>query len=98
LKKLLATDDREAASNAAYLIGLHGSADDQQVLEARLKRWQDEWANRVAEADAQQQGQIERELIWALVHGKSWKLSPERVRDLQLGCLTQLCKQSNQVR
>ena len=29
VKKLLATDDRSAASMAAYLIGLHGSADDQ---------------------------------------------------------------------
>ncbi len=98
VKKLLATDDRAAASMAAYLIGRHGYADDQRVLEARLKRWQEEWGNRVAEADAQHQGRIERELIWALVHGKSWKLSPERVRELQLGCITQLCKQSNQVR
>lgn len=98
VKKLLATDDRAAASMAAYLIGRHGYADDQRVLEARLKRWQEEWGNRVAEADAQHHGRIEQELIWALVHGKSWKLSPERVRELQLGCITQLCKQSNQVR
>lgn len=98
VKKLLATDDRAAASTAAYLIGRHGHADDQRVLEARLKRWQEEWGNRVAEADAQHQGRIERELIWALVHGKSWKLSPERARELQLGCITQLCKQTNQVR
>ena len=98
VKRLLATDDGAAASLAAYLIGLHGSAADQQVLEARLKRWHDEWGNRVTEADAQHAGRIEREIIWALVHGKSWKLSPERVRELQMGCITQLCKQSNQVR
>jgi hypothetical protein len=98
VKKLLATDDRSWASLAAYLIGLHGSADDEQVLEARLKRWYEEWGNRVAEADAQHQGRIERELIWALIHGKSWKLSPERVRELQRGCITQLCKQSNPLR
>lgn len=98
VKKLLATDDRAAASLAAYLIGLHGSADDEQVLEARLKRWYEEWGNRVAEADAQHQGRIERELIYALIHGKSWKLSPERVRELQMGCITQLCKQSNPIR
>jgi hypothetical protein len=97
VKKLLETDDRSAASHAAYLIGQHGSAADQQVLEARLKRWQEEWRNRVAEADEQHQGRIERELIWALIHGKSWKLSPERQRELQMGCLTQLCKQSNPI-
>lgn len=98
VKKLLATDDRSWAGNAAYLIGLHGSADDRDVLEARLKRWQEEWGNRVAEADEQQQGRIERELIWALIHGKSWKLPPERLRELQMGCITQMCKQSNPVR
>ncbi len=98
VKRLLATDDGAAASLAAYLIGLHGSAADQQVLEARLKRWHDEWGNRVAEVDAQHQGRIEREIIWALVHGKAWKLSPERVRELRMSCVTQLCKQSNQVR
>ena len=97
VKKNLATDDRSWASNAAYLIGLHGSPDDKQVLEARLKRWYEEWGNRVVEADTQQQGQIERELISALIHGKSWKLSAERARELQLGCVTQLCKQSNQI-
>ena len=98
VKKLLVTDDRSWASNAAYLIGLHGSAGDKEVLEARLKRWQEEWGNRVVEADDQQQGRIERELIWALIHGKSWKLPPERVRELQMGCITQLCKQSNPIR
>ena len=98
VKNLLVTDDRSWASQAAYLIGLHGLADDKQVLEARLKRWQEEWGNRVVEADDQQQGRIERELIWALIHGKSWKLPPERVRELQMGCITQLCKQSNPIR
>jgi hypothetical protein len=98
VKKQLATDDLAAASNAAYLIGLHGSAEDQQVLEARLKRWQEEWGNRVTEADAQHKGRIEQELVWALIHGKSWKLSPERVRELQMGCVTQFCKQSNPVK
>ena len=98
VKKLLATDDLAQASTAAYLIGLHGSPDDQKVLEARLKRWQEEWGSRVAEADEQHQGRIERELIWALTHGKSWKLSPERLRELQMGCITQMCKQSNPIR
>jgi hypothetical protein len=95
LKKLMDTDDPARASHAAYLIGVHGSAGDEQVLEARLKRWREQWRDRVVEADTQQQGQVERELIYALVNGKSWKLSPERVRELRTSCLTQLCKQNN---
>jgi hypothetical protein len=98
VKKLLETDDVRAASEAAYLIGLHGVAGDEQVLEARLKRWREQWRDRVLEADAQQQGQIERELIYALINGKAWKLPAERVRELQTSCITQLCKQSNPVR
>jgi len=98
VKKRLATDDLSSASNAAYLIGLHGSGDDQQVLEARLKRWREEWGNRVAEADDQHQGRIESEIVYALIHGKSWKLSPERVKELQVSCITQMCKQNNPIK
>ena len=95
IKKLLEKDDIYLASNAAYLIGVHGSAGDEQLLEARLKRWREQWRDRVADADAQQQGQIERELISALLTGKSWKLPPERVRELRTSCLTKMCKESN---
>ncbi|HEX7334256.1 MAG TPA: hypothetical protein VF290_22310 [Pyrinomonadaceae bacterium] len=98
LKKILETDDLELASYAAYLLGRHGSAGDEQILEARLKRWREQWRDRVAEADAQQQGRIERELIFALINGNSWKLPPDRVRELQTSCVTQLCKQNNPVR
>ena len=97
LKKIVQTDDPPLASHAAYLIGIHGSAGDEKLLEARLNRWQEQWRDRSLEADAQRQGQIERELIYALINGKSWKLTPERVRELQTSCATQLCKQSNLV-
>ena len=98
VKKLLATDNLAQASMAAYVIALHGPAEDQKVLEARLKRWQEEWGNRVAEADEQHQGRIEQELVYALIHGKSWKLSPERVKELQSGCITKMCKQNNPIK
>lgn len=99
LKKLLESDDYSHASHAAYLIGRQGTAGDERVLESRLKRWREEWRDRVAEADAQNQGQIERELIWALINGQSWKfsLSPERVQELRMSCITNVCKQSNLV-
>ncbi len=98
LKKIVQTDDPPMASHAAYLIGKHGSPGDEKLLEARLKRWQEQWRDRILEADAQHQGQIERELIYALINGKSWKLTSQRVRELQTSCATQLCKQSNLVR
>lgn len=98
LKKFVQTDDAPMASHAAYLIGKHGSPGDEKLLEARLKRWQEQWRDRIADADAQHLGQIERELIYALINGKSWKLPDERVRELQKSCATKLCKQSYLVR
>jgi hypothetical protein len=97
LKKRLETNESHAASNAAYLLGVHGMPGDELVLEARLERWQKEWGDRASEADANLQGMIERELVYALVHGKSWKLSPERVKELQQSCVSKFCRQSNQV-
>lgn len=97
LKKIVETDDPPMVSHAAYLIGKHGSPGDEKLLEARLKRWREQWRDRILEADAQHQGQIERELIYALINGKSWKLTPDRVRELQASCATQICKQSNLV-
>ncbi|HKR23182.1 MAG TPA: hypothetical protein VJS17_11335, partial [Pyrinomonadaceae bacterium] len=97
LKKILETDDASQASHVAYLLGKHGAAGDERVLTARLKRWREDWRDRVAEADAQSQGQIERELIWALLNGKSWKFPPERVDELKKSCITQMCKQTNLV-
>lgn len=93
LKKLMETDNYAIAGTAAYLIGLHGSAGDEKLLEARLQRFREQWRERAAEADAQQQGQIERELVLGLVNFKSSKVSPERVRELQSSCVTTLCRQ-----
>jgi hypothetical protein len=97
LKKLLETDDAAQASHAAYLIGRQGVAGDEQVLEARLKRWREQWGNRIGESDAETQGQVERELIYALIHSKGWKLPPERVKELKQSCLTKMCKETHQL-
>lgn len=94
LKKRLETDEPHAASNAAYLIGKYGNSSDEAVLRARLERWRIEWRDRADEANANQQFMVERELIYALLHGKSWKLTPERVKELQQSCLTKHCRQS----
>ena len=95
LEKLLDVEDVSLVSTAGYLIGRYSSASYQPVLEERLKRWREQWRDRIAEADAQHQGQIERNLVWALINNKSWKLSPQRVRELRMSCMTQVCKQIN---
>ena len=94
LKKRLESDDPRVVSTAAYLISLHGPANDEKVIEARLERWLEEWRNRSAEADGNLQGTAERELVQALIRAKSWKASPERLRQLKLGCITQLCREN----
>jgi len=62
-----------------------------------LKRWQAQWGDRVAEADAGGQGRAERELILALLHAKSWKPSPARAKELQQSCVTKICRQNFQL-
>ena len=70
------------------------SESDQKVLEARLERWRKEWANRSVEAETNLQGTVERELVYGLIHAKSWKLSPERVKEFQQSCITKYCRQN----
>jgi hypothetical protein len=94
LVKCLDTDEPQAASTAAYLLSLHGSAGDEKVLESRLERWRKDWGRRGVEAETNLQGMVERELILALIHGKAWKLAPERVRELEQSCATRLCRQN----
>jgi hypothetical protein len=96
VRKQLESDVPQRASEAAYVMALHGSAKDQAVIEARLDRWRNDWSSRVAEADGNLQGTVERELISALIRAKSWKLPPERVRSLEQSCITKLCKQNFQ--
>jgi hypothetical protein len=94
LVKRLEADEPEAAGTAAYLLSLHGPEGDEQVVERRLERWRKEWGRRASEADANGQGRIERELVLALTRAKNWKLPPERVKELQQSCVTQLCRQN----
>jgi hypothetical protein len=94
LRKRLASDDPRVVSTAAYLLSLHGPASDEKVIEARLERWLQDWRNRGTEAESNLQGTAERELVLALIHAKSWKASPARIKQLQQGCITQLCRQN----
>jgi len=94
LRKRLESDEPQKVGLAAYLISLHGSAADEKVIEARLERWRKEWGDRRVEAESNLQGTVERELITALSRSKSWKLSAERVKELQQSCITQICRQT----
>jgi len=93
LRKRVESDEPEVASTSAYLISKYGSESDEKVLEARLERWQKEWGSRKLEADSNQQGRIEIELVGGLIRAKAWKLSPERVKQLQQSCVTKYCSQ-----
>jgi len=93
LRKRVESDEPEVASTTAYLMGKYGDADDRKVLEARLERWRKEWGARQLEADANQQGRIEAELLSALNRAKDGTISRERVKELQQSCITKICKQ-----
>lgn len=93
LRKRLDSDEPSVASTAAYLISLHGPTANQKVLEARLERWKQRWSERSAEANTNSQGRVEREIIMALGNAKSWKISPERYKELQRGCVTKMCRE-----
>jgi hypothetical protein len=93
LRKRVESDDPEIASTTAYLLAKYGDASDRKILETRLERWRREWAGRQLEADANQQGRIESELVSGLNRAKDGRISPERVKELQQSCITKMCKQ-----
>ncbi len=95
LRKRLDSDEPEAVRTAAYLISLHGPASDEKVIEARLDRWLKEWGNRGIELqnDAPQ-SMVQTELIIALTRAKAWKASPERMKQLQQSCITEMCRRN----
>lgn len=94
LRKRLESDEPHAVSTSAWLMAKHGPAGDQPVIEARLERWRKEWGSRAAEAQTNLQGTAEREMVEALIRAKSWKASPEQVRELEQGCVTDFCRQN----
>jgi hypothetical protein len=93
LRKRVESDQPEIASTTAYLIGKYGDANSRKILEARLERWRQEWGAKPLEADANQQGRIESELVSALNSAKDGRIAPERVKELQQSCITKICKQ-----
>jgi hypothetical protein len=93
LRKRIESDQPEVASTAAYLMYKNGDTSDRKILEARLERWRKEWGNRQLEADANQQGRIESELVSGLNRAKDGTIPRERIKELQQSCITKICKQ-----
>ena len=93
LRKRVESDQPEVASTTAYVMAKYGNAGDRKVLEARLERWRKEWSARQLEADSNQQGRIESELVSGLNRAKDGRIPPERWKELQQRCITQICKQ-----
>jgi hypothetical protein len=94
LKKQLQLESPSQASQAAYLISIHGKAEDQSLLLERLARWNETWRSRAAEANNNSQGSVERELVLGLISSKAWKLLPEKVSELRASCVSEQCRQS----
>lgn len=92
LLKRLESDDPQIAAFTAYLIGLHGPAKDQAVLEERLARWRKDWGNRREDSEPDQRGMIESEIIQSLIRSKAWQLSADRVTELRQSCLSKMCR------
>lgn len=94
LRKRLDSDEPRAVSTSAWLISKYGPPGDEKIVEARLERWRKDWGTRATEAQNNLQGTAERELVTALIRAKSWKPSAERIKELEQGCVTDLCRQN----
>jgi len=93
LRKRVESDQPDIASTTAYLMSKYGDASDRKILEARLERWRKEWGARQLEADANQQGRIESELVSGVNRAKDGTIPRERIKELQQSCITKICKQ-----
>ena len=94
LRTRLDGDEPRAVSTSAWLISKYGPPGDERIIEARLERWRRDWGPRATEAQNNLQGAAEREMVTALIRAKSWKASAERIKELEQGCVTDLCRQS----
>jgi hypothetical protein len=77
-----------------------GPSEDMRLIEARLDRWVKEWNGRSAELDAAGddnklafQRMVQVNLITALMMGKAWKLSEEKINQMKQSCVTKACRQ-----
>jgi hypothetical protein len=104
LRRRLEGEEPQAVSTAAYVMSQHGPIEDRKLIEARLDRWMKEWGKRGAELDVAStdtnsvQRMVEINLIEALLLGKAWRLSEEKIKELKQSCVTRACREHFQIR
>jgi hypothetical protein len=104
LRRRLEGEEPQAVSTAAYVMSQHGPIEDRKLIEARLDRWMKEWGKRGAELDVAStdtnsvQRMVEINLIEALLLGKAWRLSEEKIKELKQSCITRACREHFQIR
>lgn len=86
---------------AAAVLSLHGTADDESLLWNRLQQWRVEWQGRDPELQRKtgvdglsiQPAQFELELVRAIPRGRGWFMDSDRFKRLQHLCLTEAALQ-----
>ena len=79
------------ASEAAYAMSAHGTAEDQAILRKRLDRWNAQWAGHESDLPPEQAA-LQSELIQAVIRGKYWQVSEAEASALRDTCLSDLCR------
>ncbi|HEX7424047.1 MAG TPA: hypothetical protein VF311_09225 [Terriglobales bacterium] len=91
LRVRLATGPAGQAGEAAWRMSEHGPADDADFIRKRLVMWRKQWS-KSNEVPTEEAG-LESELVNAILHGKSWKLSDAEDEEFRQGCVTDRCRE-----
>jgi len=88
-------ENLEIAGDAVRLLKRYGSAAAEQIIWQRFERWQAEWRDHVGELKVVDSGsqtdpqvRFERELVNALIRGKSWFTGPPMLKRVRSLCLS----------
>lgn len=92
VKEQLMGDDIEAAGIAAIILARRGRAEDRQLIESRLIRWQSELRARTA--NSQTADQHETPFVIAMANSKLWTLTAADRERLLSSCVTESCRQA----
>ena len=95
LRQRLAVGPPGQALEAASLLSQHGPAEDQEILRRRLDRWRTSWSGKEAPLV---EGQLEAELVQAVIHGKEWQAPDTEAAALREGCISAVCRSRFQAR
>jgi hypothetical protein len=87
MRRNLASEDAQTASQGAYLMSRHGSEADARFIEARLDKWLERWGGQDDPPDPM----LQVNLIQAMVQAKSWKLSRAETEGHWKSCVSKAC-------